>query len=655
MRRSIIRTVAVLTIVAVIVGAALAGGLGKAPLDAGGDAVGSGGSLTLNDGGQFLFWSFGPAQAANIFTTVKIAWLFDGTAVVWTSFVPALGTVNFALVDGAVLWVVSEGAQTIAVVGGSAPSDDPITGTLEAGAGPDDPLISRFIPTGGSFGDITSIELFGPHSDDASFTESANIFVAGEADPITISFNEDGWPVSFQAPDGTTIEVIYGATTAEVHYLLPSGDFGVETVPLSAEVIAVLEDLREDAAINRDALGVAAASHELEASQEDLNRVVTYMLEIAVVDASDPDVLIGGARVSAEVNGFQPDTKHLVNDLPAHLTLTWSINTDQELARTNRQLQCERTAADRSTRQNLLAVGTMTLGTLAGSFFGPWGAQLGTAVGGALAGGRGASGPEIQAACDESPVLGPPLTAGSTVTIRVTHPHYNPGVQSFTINPLELPPATSAVLRFELGEAFGQFCPTAEGLHTSGNGPTFDPDSNFAPPGFPCPTTDEDEPEEEDTPAPMGQPIIITERGAVSASSTFDDDPAFAPEFAVDDDDQTSWFSAGPGPDGTSVFTWTGERDFHISFVTIIGNLFHATEAFQEGCYFGRVEVRLETLDGEILASQERTRATDQPTSSFGFVAFGDVLARRVVLIFSEHEAPNCGGFSEVIIRGFEP
>ena len=182
-------------------------------------------------------------------------------------------------------------------------------------------------------------------------------------------------------------------------------------------------------------------------------------------------------------------------------------------------------------------------------------------------------------------------------------------------------------------------------------------DDTSCPQGFaeeldPC--VEDDAEADDETPAPMGQPIIITERGTVSASTTFNDDPAFAPEFAVDNDEQTSWFSAGTGPDGTSVFTWTGERDFHISFVTIIGNLFHATEAFQEGFYFGRVEVRLETLDGEILASQERTRSTER-SSSFGFVAFGDVLARRVVLVFSEHEAPNRGGFSDVIIRGFEP
>ena len=77
--------------------------------------------LTLNAGGQFLFWQFGPANAADVFGTVKIAWLFNVTAVNWTSFIPALGTVNFPLADGAVLWVVSETTQEIEIPCGDPP------------------------------------------------------------------------------------------------------------------------------------------------------------------------------------------------------------------------------------------------------------------------------------------------------------------------------------------------------------------------------------------------------------------------------------------------------------------------------------------------------------------------------------------------------
>ena len=73
--------------------------------------------LTLNAGGEFVFWTFGPARAGDVFGVVKIAWLFDSTAVRWTSFIPALGITNFALNDGAVLWVVSDTAQEIPIFG----------------------------------------------------------------------------------------------------------------------------------------------------------------------------------------------------------------------------------------------------------------------------------------------------------------------------------------------------------------------------------------------------------------------------------------------------------------------------------------------------------------------------------------------------------
>ncbi len=46
-----------------------------------------------------------------------LAWLFDSTTISWTSFIPPLGIVNFALNDGAVLWIVSETVQEIEIFG----------------------------------------------------------------------------------------------------------------------------------------------------------------------------------------------------------------------------------------------------------------------------------------------------------------------------------------------------------------------------------------------------------------------------------------------------------------------------------------------------------------------------------------------------------
>ncbi len=77
--------------------------------------VDSGEVLALVTGGQFLFWQFGPANAADVFGTVKIAWLFDPVAISWISFIPALGITDFALDAGAVLWIVSETDQEIAI------------------------------------------------------------------------------------------------------------------------------------------------------------------------------------------------------------------------------------------------------------------------------------------------------------------------------------------------------------------------------------------------------------------------------------------------------------------------------------------------------------------------------------------------------------
>ncbi len=72
--------------------------------------------LSLNAGGQFVSWAFGPASAANVFATVKIAWLFNPSINEWdTNFFPALGVVDFAIDDGAILWVVSEMAQDIVI------------------------------------------------------------------------------------------------------------------------------------------------------------------------------------------------------------------------------------------------------------------------------------------------------------------------------------------------------------------------------------------------------------------------------------------------------------------------------------------------------------------------------------------------------------
>ena len=72
--------------------------------------------LVVTAGGQFIFWSLGDGtMASDWFNTVTIAWLFKTELVSWISYVPALGRTDFALVDGAVLWVVSPIAQELSL------------------------------------------------------------------------------------------------------------------------------------------------------------------------------------------------------------------------------------------------------------------------------------------------------------------------------------------------------------------------------------------------------------------------------------------------------------------------------------------------------------------------------------------------------------
>ena len=83
-----------------------------APLDAGDEPPDT---IELQSGGQFLFWSAGDGfAAAELFATVTIVWLFNVAAISWTSFIPDLGLTNFTIEDGDILWVVSDGPQTIA-------------------------------------------------------------------------------------------------------------------------------------------------------------------------------------------------------------------------------------------------------------------------------------------------------------------------------------------------------------------------------------------------------------------------------------------------------------------------------------------------------------------------------------------------------------
>ena len=90
-------------------------GAGDGDGDGAGDGSGEQWEIELKAGGQFVFWQHGPVQAANVFGVVKIAWLWNAVAFSWTSFVPALGVVNFSANEGDFLWVVTFGALTLVI------------------------------------------------------------------------------------------------------------------------------------------------------------------------------------------------------------------------------------------------------------------------------------------------------------------------------------------------------------------------------------------------------------------------------------------------------------------------------------------------------------------------------------------------------------
>ena len=196
-----------------------------------GEPPAGGNVLALNDGGQFVFWSLGPAQASDVFTTVVIAWLFNSTAINWTSFIPVLGTVDFTLADGDVLWVVSDGVQEIAVGDGPPPEEKepppPEDETVTSGDGlaqltiPDGAL-----PDGTSAADLritSQPELLG-----------GAILAAYQLEPRGLVFNQPvTLAVAVDAPGAALLGVLAGVETLETPAFElavdPNGDTAIRT------------------------------------------------------------------------------------------------------------------------------------------------------------------------------------------------------------------------------------------------------------------------------------------------------------------------------------------------------------------------------------------------------------------------------------------
>ncbi|MCC6617345.1 MAG: hypothetical protein IT320_27980 [Anaerolineae bacterium] len=148
------------------------------------------------------------------------------------------------------------------------------------------------------------------------------------------------------------------------------------------------------------------------------------------------------------------------------------------------------------------------------------------------------------------------------------------------------------------------------------------------------------------SPLTSGTVIEIANEGTVSASTTYNDN--FEASLSIDGDRSTSWFSAGPGSDGTSVYRWTGTKDDTIAKIALLSNAENSTPDFRTGFGFGSVTVQVLDADGSVVF--EQTVALDGTPDPDVAVSPG-VIGRSIVLTFSGHEDATCGGFSELEIQ----
>ena len=134
-------------------------------------------TLTVPAGGSFVAWVFGDTTASAVFDDLTIAWLWDGA---WVAYVPQLGTTDFDVQFGDVVWLTADVETDIGVpthaatsnrfdlpqtfqlatpAGAPAPSRAPTTAELARGVSADAvcfdvPLID--VSTGGVVGGGTA-------------------------------------------------------------------------------------------------------------------------------------------------------------------------------------------------------------------------------------------------------------------------------------------------------------------------------------------------------------------------------------------------------------------------------------------------------------------------------------------------------------------
>ena len=174
--------------------------------------------------------------------------------------------------------------------------------------------------------------------------------------------------------------------------------------------------------------------------------------------------------------------------------------------------------------------------------------------------------------------------------------------------------------------------------------------------------TDDDGDDGDPTDGDTGDPDVdpcdasaynLAPSGFVSASSVFDPwfGAPYEPELSIDGSTSTSWFSNGPETDGTaSVFEWYVQHDHCMDLLVIRNNAEHEEPDFQQGFGFETVVVEVFDTAGDAVYSETHDLGgTPDPELE---IALDGILAHRVLLSFSGHESPDCGGFSELIVQG---
>jgi hypothetical protein len=137
--------------------------------------------------------------------------------------------------------------------------------------------------------------------------------------------------------------------------------------------------------------------------------------------------------------------------------------------------------------------------------------------------------------------------------------------------------------------------------------------------------------------------VVITQEGSVQASSVFGGNN-FPATLSIDGSRRTSWFSDGAAGGETETFRWTGRQDNLIGSVSVLSNRDHPQFP---GFGFGSLRIDVLDVQGAVVF----TRSFPLPGETDPDVTVSpNVFGRTVLLTFTGHDDPSCGGFSELIV-----